>query len=203
MCCGVCNVICQILYMERPLPSLTCKWFIKIRFRLDYIRKIRCNMLIHTSVQKPFYEVRIWDIIKGNIGSWLLSMAMKLRTLKGCMTKIKVKLAPDMIMKRTVSEPLWRAIIPYVLLSITIPLVGVRKSLKAMEINPVLETVVVVVGMLFTTKVSSTTTKITNVVIRTRGLIKCNIRGVTELAWSVEEEWQPLIEKRSCEGTRG
>jgi hypothetical protein len=76
VCFGVCNVICLISDMKRPLSSPTCKWSItKIGFRPRQSRKVKSNMSIHTDIQKPIHRVRRGDVADNKIGMVLLSIA--------------------------------------------------------------------------------------------------------------------------------
>ena len=71
----------------------------KIGFRSDQSHKIKCNVLIHFSVWESIHNVRRREITNNKIGSRLLSMAAKLRALRGCMAKEEAELALDMILK--------------------------------------------------------------------------------------------------------
>ena len=147
----------------------------KIGFRPNQSRKSKCNVLICTSVQKSIHIVKRGDITEYNIGIQLLSMDVKLRTLRGCMTKGWAKLALDIIRRRTVIKPLWRAIIPYVLLSIALSLAIIIRPLKTMKVRLVIGIVLIAIGTWALMKSSSFMTKIWIVVIRTWRLMACNI----------------------------
>jgi hypothetical protein len=56
---------------------------IKIWLGPRQIYKIRCNMLIRTSVRKPIYKIYWGSIVERKIGIKLLSIALKWRIVKG------------------------------------------------------------------------------------------------------------------------
>ena len=71
----------------------------KIWFTPRRICKIRCDMLIRTSVWKSIQRASRGDIIKSKIGIRLLFMTYKFRVLWHKVTKGIVKLAPGILPK--------------------------------------------------------------------------------------------------------
>lgn len=71
----------------------------------------------------------------------------------------------DILLKKLVRGPLSRSHKAFVLLPVNLPLVGRSRGMESIVIRPVLVVVIVVVGMLVTTRTSPITTKI-GVVLR-------------------------------------
>jgi len=130
--------------------------------RLGQSRNIRRNMLIHTSVQEPNRSI---NITNNKIGNRLLSIAVKLRALRGCVAEREVELTLDVLLKGSMRRSLRKAKVPFILLPVAVHLVGVSRPLKTMKIRLILVVVGVVVGTPGAMKTTSITAKARAVLI--------------------------------------
>ena len=89
------------------------------------------------------------------MGNRLLSIAVKLRALRGCVAEREVDLTLDVLLKGSMRRSLRRAKVPFILLPVAVHLVGVSRPLKSMKIRLIL----VVVGTPGATKTTSITAK--------------------------------------------
>ena len=118
----------------------------KIGYRISQSYKIRYDVLIRVGVWAPSHNR---NIPKSKVSRVLLGTTSKLGTIGSCVTEIRAQLATDMLLCRPLANPG----VVLGLLPIVWPLVYIR-------LTPVLVSVVVVVGMPMTTRMTPITAKV-------------------------------------------
>jgi len=114
-------------------------------------------VLVCTSVLEPSMSR---GSTNNKIGKGLVTAAVKLNTLWGCVAEIETELILDVLLKWPVRRPLPRTSRPSGLLPMTLLPVPGSRGMKTTKIRHVLAAVLVVVGAPVATRTTSVTAKI-------------------------------------------